>query len=119
MGQTNARRVGLNVDTFINYARDDNARAAIKDLFEEDTGAGYSEIAYTNNVFVNTIETYVDQTKTEIRTRTTFGYSPLPFVNSVVKEFFKDGDIVAYRTISASIAYNANKTVNNIEIQVT
>jgi hypothetical protein len=118
MGQTNARRVGLNVDTFINYARDDNARAALQDLFEEDTGAGYSEIAYTSGVFVSQFETYTDNTKTEIRTRTTFGYSPIPFVETVTKEYFKDGSVIAYRTLTATISYNANKTVNNIDIQV-
>ena len=118
MGQINARRVGLNVDTFINYARDDNARAALQDIFEEDTGAGYSEIAYTNNVFVSSFETYTDQTKTEIRTKTTFGYNPLPFVETVTKEYFKDGSASAYRTLTATIGYNANKTVNSIDIQV-
>lgn len=119
MGQINARRVGLNVDSFINYARDDNARAAIKDIFEEDTGAGYSEIAYTSNVFVSSFETYTDQTKTELRTKTVFGYNPIPFVETVTKEYFKDGSITAYRTLTATISYNANKTVNNLDIQVT
>ncbi len=118
MGQTNARRVGLNTDTFINYARDDNAREALKDLFEEDTGAGYSEISYTNGVFVSQFETFTDQTKTELRTRTSFSYSPLPFVQTVTKEYFKDGSLVAYRTLTATIAYNSNKTVNSIDIQV-
>ena len=118
MGQTNARRVGLNVDTFINYARDDNARAALEDLFEEDTGAGYSEIAYTNNVFVSQFETYTDATKTELRTRISFSYNPLPFVETVTKEYFKDGSLTAYRTLTATFSYNANKTVNNIDIQV-
>ena len=118
MGQTNSRRVAFPLDEFENYARDENVKQALRDLFEEDTGAGYSEIAYTNNVFVNTISTYTDQTKTEIRTRTSFAYNPLPFVETVTKEYFKDGSGTAYRTLTATISYNANKTVNNIDVQV-
>lgn len=119
MPQHNARRVSVDINDFVNYARDDHAKQALMDIFEEDMGLGYSEMTYTNNVFVSEIATYEDATKVKLRTKTTFTYSPIPFINVVTKEYFKELELTAYKTLTALISYNANKTVNNIDIQVT
>lgn len=118
MAQRDARRVSVNIDDFANYARDDQAEQALRDIFEEDMGLGYSEMTYTNNVFVSEIATYTDNSKTQLRTKTSFTYAPIPFVSVVTKEYFKEDEITAYRTLTAAISYNANKTVNNIDVQV-
>ena len=117
MGATNDRRVSRAPEELPDYSRDDTVKSAIDNLFEEDTGMGYSEITYITNVFVTKIETYVDVTKTQLRSRTDFTYAPLPFVGTVVKKFFKEDGTTELFRITAVFSYNANKTVNNIDVQ--
>lgn len=122
MGATNDKRVSRNPERLPDYSRDETVQASLDALFEEDSGSGYSEPSFINNVFVSEINTYTDDSKTELRSKTTFTYpSPTfsPFVESVTKEYFKDGSPTPFRTITATITYNANKTVQDVDVEVT
>lgn len=127
MGQKNDRRVSRDPSDLPDYSRDDHVKAAIDALFEEDTGAGYTEIEYTANgttisagaPFAKRISTYTDNSKTQLRTQTTFTYpvGPFsPFISQITKEFYlDDGSTIHYR-ITADVTYNANKTANIINV---
>jgi hypothetical protein len=116
MGNTNDKRVSRKPSNLPDYSRDDNVRAALDALFEEDTGAGYSEISYTSGVFVSKIETWADNTKTLKRTESNFTYSPIPFVTQIVKDYYGDDGVTINFKVTAVVTYNVNKTVDNIDI---
>lgn len=116
MGQTNDRRVSRQPSKLPDYSRDDTVQASLNDLFEEDIGVGYSEITYTSGVFVSKIETWTDDGKALKRTESNFIYSPIPFVTQIVKDYYGDDGITINFKVTAVISYNANKTVNNIDI---
>lgn len=116
MGQTNDKRISRDTSSLPDYSRDDTVKASLDALFEEDLGAGYSQITYTQNVFVSKIETWIDATKQIKRTEINFTYSPIPFTTQIVKDYYNDtGDAVNLK-VTAVISYNANKTVNIIDI---
>lgn len=116
MGQLNDKRVSRVPSWLPDYSRDDTVKAALDALFEEDTGVGYSEITYISTVFTSKLETWTDNTKVQKRSETNFTYSPLPFVSQVVKTYYQDDGITPYYTITVDITYNANKTVNTINV---
>jgi len=117
MGQTNDKRISRDPSRLPDYSRDDTVQATLDDILEEDMGVGYSQVTYINNVFTSKIETWADATKQLKRTEINFTYSPLPFVTTIVKDYYNDtGDAVNLK-LTATISYNANKTVNIIEIE--
>ena len=117
MGQTNDKRISRFPALAPDYSRDDTVRSALNELFEEDIGAGYSEITYVSTVFTSKIETWSDNTKTQKRTETNFTYAPLPFVGVIVKDYYMDDGVTIHFKVTATISYNENKTVNNIDVQ--
>ena len=117
MGQTNDKRISRTPALAPDYSRDDTVRASLDELFEEDIGAGYSEITHISNVFTSKIETWIDNTKTFKRTETNFTYAPIPFTTVVIKDYYLDDGITIHFKISVTISYNANKTVNSIDVQ--
>lgn len=118
MGQTNSRRVSHTLEHLPNTFRDDQLQQIIDDLNEEETGRGYSEVEYlASTPFVTRITTYQDNTKTKKRTQVDFTYTPVPFVSNIVKQIFdQDDDSITVATISATVNYNANKTVNFVDV---
>jgi hypothetical protein len=118
MGQTNSRRVSHKIEDLPNSFRDDQLRQILNDLDEENTGKGYSEVEYLGSTpFVDKIVTYEDNSKTKKRAETTFAYSPLPFVQTITKVTYDEEtgtSIVA--TTTATVNYNANKTVNYVDV---
>ena len=115
MGQKNDRRISRATENLPDYSRDDTVAAALDAIYEEDIGVGYTEVTYITNVFASKIEVWADNTKNLLRTETNFTYSPLPFVQTIVKDYFlEDGTTIHFKT-TVTISYNANKTVNNIE----
>ena len=117
MGQTNDKRVSRDPSRLPDYSRDDTVQATLDDILEEDMGVGYSQVTYINNVFTSKIETWADNTKQLKRTEINFTYSPLPFVTTIVKDYYNDEGNSINLQLTATISYNANKTVNNIEIE--
>ena len=117
MGQTNDKRISRSPSLAPDYSRDDTVRSSLNELFEEDLGAGYSEITYISNVFASKIETWIDNTKAFKRTETNITYAPFPFVGIVIKDFYMDDGITIHFKVTATLLYNANKTVNSIDVQ--
>ena len=117
MGQSNDNRVSRDPSRLPDYSRDDTVRATLDDILEEDMGVGYSQVTYINNVFTSKIETWTDATKLLKRTEINFTYSPLPFVTTIVKDYYNDEGTSINLKLTATISYNANKTVNIIEIE--
>jgi hypothetical protein len=116
MGQTNDKRVSREPSRLPDYSRDDTLRSSLDNLFEEDLGMGYSEITYISGVFTSKIETWVDNTKLQKRTETNFTYAPIPFVGTVIKDYYADDGVTINFKVTATLSYNANKTVNNIDV---
>lgn len=118
MGQTNTKRVSHTLEGLPNTFRDDQLQQIIDDIDEEETGRGFSDVFYVGATpFVSQIITYKDNTKTQKRSRVDFSYSPLPFIATIVKQFFdNDDDSITISTITATISYNANKTVKSVEV---
>jgi len=116
MGQTNDKRISRSPSVLPDYSRDDTVKSALDDLFEEDMGKGYSQITYINNVFTSKIETWTDNTKQLKRVEVNFTYSPLPFVTVIVKDYYNDEGTSVNLKLTTTISYNANKTVNNIDV---
>lgn len=115
MGQKNDRRVSRATENLPDYSRDDTVAAALDAIYEEDIGVGYSEVTYITNVFTSKIESWADNTKTLLRTEVNFTYAPLPFVQTIVKDYFLDDGTTIHFKATTTILYNANKTVNSIE----
>lgn len=116
MGQTNDKRVSREPSKLPDYSRDDTVKASLDALFEEDMGVGYSEISYISNVFASKIENWTDNTKQIKRSEVNFTYSPLPFVTQIVKDYYDDTGQTINLRLTATINYNANKTVNIVNI---
>lgn len=118
MGQGNSDRVSHDVDTKANIFRDDQLRQILDDLGEEDTGKGFSTVAYLGATpFVDLITTWNSPAMTKKRSEVQFTYSPLPFVTTIVKTIFNEHDgTTAVATITATITYNANKTTNTVDV---
>ena len=116
MGQTNDRRVSRDPSRLPDYSRDDTVQSTLDDLLEEDMGMGYSQVTYTQNVFPIKFETWTDVSKVLKRTEINFTYSPVPFVTQIVKDYYGDDGVTVNLRLTAVISYNANKTVNNIDI---
>lgn len=118
MGQQNTQRISHTLENLPNTFRDDQLRQIIDDMNEEETGRGYSEASYLSGTpFVSQIITYKDNTKAQKRTQIDFTYSPLPFVTNIVKQIFdNDDDSITVATISATVSYNANKTVQSVDV---
>ncbi len=121
MGQTNTKRISHTLENLPNTFRDDQLRQILDDMNEEETGRGFSEASYiASTPFVQQIITYKDNTKTQKRTQIDFTYAPLPFVSTVVKQIFdQDDDSITVATISATVNYNANKTVRDVDVTTT
>ena len=117
MGQNNSRRVSHNVDSQQNVFRDDQLRQIIDDLAEEDTGKGFSEVSY-NGVFVSQIITWEDDNKAKKRSQIDFTYLPSsPFIETIVKTIYdEETGLTAVATVTATVTYNANKTVDTADV---
>ena len=118
MGQANTERVSHTVVDLPNTFRDDQLNQVINDLNEEDTGKGFSEVIYSG-VFVSSIITWNNASKTKKRTQTNFSYIGA-FVSSISKHTYDEetGTIIV-STISATISYDASKKVTDADIAIT
>lgn len=121
MGQTNSRRVSHNISVEPNTYRDVDLSQILNDIDEEESGRGFSEIEYLpGKPFVSRITTYVDQTKQKKRAVVNFTYSPQPFVSQIVREWYdQDDDSLIISSVTATVNYNANKSVQSINLVVT
>jgi len=121
VGQTNSRRVSHNISVEPNTFRDVDLSQILNDIDEEESGKGYSELEYLpGKPFVSRIITYVDQTKQKKRSVVDFTYSPQPFVSLIVRSWYdQDDDSLVVSTITATVNYNANKSVQSINIVTT
>ena len=121
MGQTNSNKVSHKLTDLPNTYRDDQLNQILNDLDEDNSGSGFSEVFYLGATpFVSQILTWQTSAKLKKRTVVDFTYSPLPFVSVIVKQFFdEDDDNITVSTITATVIYNANKTVNNIDVVTT
>lgn len=118
LGQSNSERVSHELSSLPNTFRDDQLNQIINDLNEEDTGKGFSEVVYSG-VFVQSIITWNDATKTKKRTQTNFFYSG-PFVSSITKRTYdEETGLVEISSISATITYDVNKKVVSADISLT
>lgn len=118
MGQTNTGRISHKLETRPNVFRDDQLQQIIDDLGEEDTGAGFSEVAYVGATpFVDKITTWDSPAKLKKRAEIQFTYSPSPFLNTIVKTVFDESaGLAAVATITATIVYNVNKTIKEVNV---
>lgn len=116
----NSERVSHKLEDQPNYFRDDQLNQIINDLCEEDTGKGFSEITYQGATpFINTLTTWDSAAKLKKRTLTTFNYSPVPFVSTIVKQYFDEvTGLVVVATLTATVTYNTNKTVKDVDVQI-
>jgi len=117
MAQKNTNRISHDVDAEQNVFRDDQLERIINDLAEEDTGKGFSETSYVGSTpFIDNITTYDSALKNYVRSVVDFTYSPLPFIEQIVKTIYnKDGtNVVA--TITAVVTYNTNKTIKDVNV---
>lgn len=117
MGQTNTERISHTLEDGPNVFRDDQLNQIINDLAEEDTGAGYSEVAYLpGQPFVDKIDVWDSPLKTKQRSEIQLSYTGA-FVTGIVKTFY-DEDTgttpVAYTTVT--VALNANKTIASVDV---
>jgi len=121
MGQTNTRRVSHNIIQNLNTYRDVDLNQILNDIDEEESGRGYSEVEYVlGKPFVSTITTYVDQTKQQKRSVIDFTYSPIPFVSQIVKQWYdEDDDSIVVSSMTATVSYNANKSVQSVNLVVS
>ena len=121
MGQTNSRRISHTIENLPNTWRGDDLNQILNDINEEEAGSGYSEVSYLGATpFVTSITTWDDNTKTKKRTKVDFTYAPLPFVTGITKEFYaEDNDTLVIALITAVVNYNANKTVNFVDVVLT
>ena len=117
MGQNNSRRISHDVDTQQNVFRDDQLRQILDDLGEEDTGKGFSETVYSG-VFISQIITWDGPLKDKKRSQIDFTYQVgTPFIETIVKTIYdEETGAIAVATITATITYNANKTVNTANV---
>lgn len=116
MGQNNDKRTSRKPGALPDYSRDDTVKASLDALFDEDMGVGYSQITYTSGVFVSKIETWSDITKVLKKTEINVTYSPIPFVTQIIKDYYGDDGVTVNLKLTAIVSYNANKTVNNIDV---
>lgn len=117
MGQNNSRRISHDVDTQQNVFRDDQLRQILDDLGEEDTGKGFSETIYSG-VFISQIITWDGPLKDKKRSQIDFTYQVgTPFIETIVKTIYdEETGTTPVSTITATITYNANKTVNTADV---
>ena len=121
MGQSNSTKISHKVEDLPNTFRGDDLQQILNDIDEEEAGKGFSEAGYVGATpFVSLIITYKDNTKTQKRSRVDFTYSPLPFVTGIVKVFYdEDDDSIVRATMSATVVYNANKSVKSVDVITT
>lgn len=117
----NSERISHKLESQPNYFRDDQLQQIINDLCEEDTGKGFSEMAYVGvgSPFISTLTTWDSAAKLKKRTLTTFNYSPSPFISTIVKNYFdEETGLVIVATLTATVTYNTNKTVKDVDVQI-
>lgn len=98
--------------------RDGSTEQILNDLGEEDSGKGFTEVTYIG-AFVSNITTWWSAAKTKKRTEVDLTYSPVPFTSTVVKRFYDEDGVAVVSTVTSTVTYNANKTVQNIDTVVT
>lgn len=117
MGQVNTARISHEIEVNPNVFRDDQLQQIINDLGEEDTGAGYSEVAYlTGTPFVDKITLWESDSKTKKRSEIQLSYTGA-FVTGIVKTFYDEDtgtSPVAYTTVTVTL--NANKTIASVDV---
>lgn len=121
MGQENSERVSHKLTDAPNWFRDDQVNQILNDLCEEDTGKGFSEVAYVGATpFVDKITTWDSPAKTKKRTDVQFSYSPQPFLSTIVKRYYdEETGLAVVATTTATVTYNTNKSVKDVDVTVT
>ena len=121
MGQTNSKRISHELDSHQNTYRDDQLDQILNDIDEDENGIGFSETGFiVGTPFIAQIITYADNTKIQKRSQVDFTYTPVPFVTTIVKQVFdNDDDSITIATITATVSYNANRTVKDVNVITT
>lgn len=121
MGQKDTSRISHDIEDLPTTSRNTKLEQVINDLCEEDSGKGFTEVAYVGSTpFVDKITTWDSIAKNKKRTEVLFTYSPSPFIMQITKNFYNewDGTTIVAVTI-AIVTYNTNKTVKDIQITNT
>ena len=116
MGQTNTERVSHDLSTVPAWGRADDAKQLLDDLFEEDSGKGYSQIV-RSGPFVVTITAWATNAMLLKRTETTITRTG-SFVSSLVKKTYND-EGVQVSTITATVTRAGDNSVSFVNVAVT
>jgi len=116
MGQTNTERISHNLATVPVWGRADDAQQLLNDLFEEDSGKGYSQVIRTGP-FVTTINVWTSPGMTQLRTAATISRTGA-FVSNIVKFFYND-EGVQVSTITATVTRAGDNSVSFVNVAVT
>ena len=116
MGQTNTERISHNLATVPVWGRADDAQQLLNDLFEEDSGKGYSQVIRTGP-FVTTINVWSDNTMTLKRSDTVVTRTG-SFISSIVKKTYNDEGIQV-STITATVTRAGDNSVSFVNVAVT
>ena len=117
MGKPDSSRIQHDLEDMPNTFRNDDLEQIINDLNEEDAGKGFSEAFYVGATpFIDKIINWDAPAKNKKRSEVQFGYNPSPFIETIVKTIFDEDGTAVISTISATITYNANKTVETDDV---
>jgi len=110
-------KIGKDIISKPNTFRSNNLEQILNDLDEENDG-GYSEITYTNGVFVSKITVWNSVAKNKKRSEINYTYSSSPFVSQVIKNIYNENGDTIIATITTDISYS-NGIIVNINSVVT